>query len=177
MFRVALPLFLLGGSWGCGPTRPPLTPGMGLNPANPAYVRTEDFGALAGDDWKGTLTYLDYQPPYEDVTIPAELTIALSSRSVRLAHRYPEEPKANEQSEVPVSEDGSRIDGDRVTVRRRTQSGALLLVAEGECEDMGRKATCINSYRLETRQLVIRKDVRIEGREDTFRRSEYRFVR
>ena len=77
-----------------------------------ASVNVKDFKPAFGK-WKGSLIYLDYSSgkPY---TMPANVTI---SKDVNNVHRlifafvYPDEPKANGNDTLVISDDGLQVDG------------------------------------------------------------------
>ncbi len=141
-----------------------------------AKVRPADLAPLVGDDWKGTLTYLNDDVPTEDVTLPVDLAVAQNGDTFELYFDYPEEPAANGRAEVSISEDG-RMLNDETVKRRMEEDETLTLVTEAACTDSGVDATCEYTYDVSPSAFSIRKMVTLDGEPDAFRRNHYSFTR
>ncbi len=150
---------------------PPVT-----EPDAPPTASLDDFRDLIGDDWLGSLTYLNYGEPKQDFTIPAALSVRESETGLGLYFQYPDEPDQNSRSALSITEEGRVVNGDTLTERSETGE-TLTLVTEGACQDMGQPATCEMIYTISDTALSIRKMVQYDGAAESFRRNEFEFVR
>lgn len=141
-----------------------------------AKVRVSDIAVLVGDDWEGTLTYLNYGEPKKDVTIPAKLAVAQNHDMFELYFEFPEEPDANGRAELVISDDGRMLNDETVT-RRMEEDGTLTLVTESDCKDAAVQAKCEFTYDISPSALSIRKMVTLDGDTDAYRRNHYSFTR
>ncbi len=127
-------------------------------------------------DWRGALTYLNYQEPFDYFTIPAEATVSVDGDKVTIAYRYPDEPRQNGESTARLSKDGRAFDGQPIVSATATDD-AYAFVTRYACEDMGKKATCEMTYRAGAADLYIGKRVTYADGGDPFLRNEYRLAR
>lgn len=135
------------------------------------------LAVIAGDDWTGGLTYLNYGEPVKDFTIPAELDVEIVENGLKLAYIYPEEPQQNSIVTAKVSADGTKLMGAKITANRLLESGAREIVTTYACQDMGQTATCEMIYQLSETEFSVRKMVTYAGASETFRRNAYSFTR
>jgi hypothetical protein len=146
-------------------------------PAPAAPVITEaDTALILGEGWTGTLTYRDYSPPYDLVTLRTTLEVTRTASGLDLFLRYPDEPKADGSSALEISTDGRLIDGDPIISRSKT-GGQLVFVTEGACEDDDRPATCRHTYSLSETQFGMAKSVDFGDAEPAVERNAYTFTR
>ena len=128
--------------------------------------------------WKGTLTYLDYQSgkPY---TMPAKILVTNEkegSNSFTLFFEYPDEPKANAKDTLTISKKGTVIDGCRV-VEKKQADGNLVLITEKKGKDDDRKAVLRYTYTIGPSVFIIHKDVKFTGEEKWIMRNEFKMSR
>ena len=146
--------------------------------ATPAVqVARGDFGSLMGDDWTGTLSYLDYttNQPSE---IPVEITVrSASDRTIVYQIRYPRESEYNEIQRIRISSDGTRIDGNPIISRTRGADGRLVLVTEGRSSDNSEPADVRYTYEIGARAFDISQQVRPDGTEAYFERNRFSLTR
>ena len=128
---------------------------------------------IALGDWTGSLTYIDYQSnkPY---TMPANLEVkpGKNSRELILHRIYPNEPKANGKGKIKISEDGLMLNKEAVVAKEVLTDG-IKIITEYSGKDNNQKAQIRNTYILQARSLVIRKEVQFEDSEDWLKRSEF----
>ena len=136
-----------------------------------------DLAMVAGTDWTGSLTYLNYQPPFEDVTIPANLEVDATDTGLKLAYIYPDEPHANSTVTLNVSEDGQMMMGEPIVSNTLLESGTREVKTAFACEDMGKAADCEMTYAFGESELKVTKMVTYKGETDAFRRNAYTFTR
>lgn len=132
---------------------------------------------IAGDDWTGSLTYLNYGEPSRDFTIPATLEVDVVENGLKLAYKYPEEPQQNSVVTARVSKDGTKLIGATISANTILESGARQVVTNYSCEDMGRSALCEMTFTFSGNEFRVRKMVTYKGETDGFRRNEYVFTR
>src|SRR5918993_1043340 len=99
-------------------------------PANTPRLKADDFAPLAGAQWKGTLTYLDYRSN-KKTSIPSNLTVTQSAadkRSWTFDYQYPKEPQADGKKTVTIGEDGTTVNDEKVVERTRLAGRALRIV-------------------------------------------------
>ncbi|RIJ24322.1 hypothetical protein D1224_08790 [Henriciella barbarensis] len=143
-------------------------------PALPA-VQPGDLAMLEGS-WAGSLTYRDYSPPHEDVSIPATLTVDKLDEGMRLELKYPDEPSAYDRSMLIASDEGRTLNSEMVLSRTQSDDEVTIVTAS-ECEDDGRPAQCEVTYTLSPKVFEMTKMVALESGEAPFRRNAYAFVR
>ena len=136
-----------------------------------------DLSLAAGTDWTGELTYMNYQAPYEDVTIPANLEVEATESGLKLAYIYPDEPHANSTVIAKISGDGTMLMGEPIVSNQVIISGARELKTTFPCQDMGKSATCEMTYLFGASELKISKMVTYDGETEAFRRNAYTFSR
>lgn len=139
-------------------------------------VSISDFAPVAGDGWKGTLTYLDYQPPHRKVALPASVAVVLNANQITMQVSYPDEPHANSNTSFAIADDGRFINGETVIDRTPISPNGTAIKTQYECEDNGAPARCISDYLLSSNVLQLTKTVIIEGR-PPFVRNKYVFAR
>ena len=156
-----------------------IAPGFAFILAVPA-VSVKDFKPAFGK-WKGTLTYLDYSSgkPY---TMPANIIIRKDKKNdhrLILSFEYPNEPKANGNDTLVVSNDGLQIDGAMITSKEKSAKGDLQVITEkpGIDGNDNRKAVIKHVYTIGTKTFISRKEVRFDGEETFIMRNEYKMIR
>ncbi|MEM6544153.1 MAG: hypothetical protein AAF991_00570 [Pseudomonadota bacterium] len=146
---------------------------------NEPIVTLADLQPLAGENWKGSLTYLNFQEPFKYFTIPAELEVSVidteERKGIELSYRYPEEPQANSKSTILLSANG-RMLGAETVVERADEDGELRIVTRFDCIDNEVDASCSVTYRMSPSTFTFTKTVTV-GEEDAFRRNEFSFTR
>ena len=136
-----------------------------------------DLEIVVGTDWKGSLTYLNYQEPFIDFTIPATLEVTAIETGLQLAYKYPDEPHANSTIQAEIGENGMMLMGEPIVLNTAMEDGGRLIKTAFGCEDMGRSATCEMTYAFSPTELRIKKMVAYDGETEGFRRNEYVFTR
>lgn len=135
------------------------------------------FEIIAGDDWKGSLTYLNYQAPFEDVTIQADVEISLVEAGLKLDYKYPNEPHANSSVLAEITDAGMVFMNEPIVAHTLTDDGIRTVTTAFSCEDMGRPAQCEMTYSFSADALDIKKMVTYESEAEAFRRNAYSFQR
>lgn len=150
--------------------------GLGFSPVDQLpTVSAADFESLAGTDWAGELSYLNYREPTRS-TIPVRLELAIEGDVVMYGLAYPGEAEANNRGDFVIGDDGRSLDGATLVSRER-DGDRLVLVTEKDGEDADRPARLRFTYSLSPNAFSWRKDVRFEGEEDFFNRNEFALTR
>ena len=106
--------------------------------------------------------------------MPANLEVkpGKNSRELILHRIYPNEPKANGKGKIKISEDGLMLNKEAVVAKEVLTDG-IKIITEYSGKDNNQKAQIRNTYILQARSLVIRKEVQFEDSEDWLKRSEF----
>ena len=136
-----------------------------------------DLDNIVGD-WKGSLTYLDYQTN-KPFTMPANLVVKQGKNQYQLVliKVYPNEPKANSKERLKISKDGFRLNKHVVTSRSDLENGQLLIQTEYKGKDNKKKGLIRNSYIMGKNSFIIRKEVQFDYTDDWIKRSEFNYFR
>jgi len=151
--------------------------GQGNSSSNTNKVEKEDIKKFIGK-WSGTLTYLDYtsRKPY---TMPCELTIEGKRKNKKLIlnYSYPNEPKANNKGKIKFSNNGISINKKDITSKAMNTEGQLEILLEYPDKDGNnrKKALVRNIYKIGSKNLTIRKEVKFEDSTEWIMRNEYSF--
>ena len=129
-------------------------------------------------EWKGTLTYLDYQTK-EPFTMPANLRIenGKNKYQFKLSLEYPKEPKANSTDKIKISKDGTKINKANVISNRKISEEEFEIITEYLGKDNNKKTKIRIIYILGKTQLIIRKEVKLKNTENWTLRNEYNYKR
>jgi len=136
-----------------------------------------DFAILQGDEWTGTLSYLDYSNgTREAIAVSVEFD-PIAQHSVTYAIKYPGEGQYNSRETYKWMADDRRLNDADIVRRNVTSDGSIEIVTEADGVDDGRAAKIRTTYVLSSRQFVVRKDVKFSGEDAFINRNEYAFSR
>lgn len=145
----------------------------GLDAANGMTVTMDEFRGLEGDNWEGSLSYLNYNSDKRS-TIPVKLAVkVLNEKALQYAIQYPGEDQHNAKERLKLSSDGTRINGYIITNREQTTDGTLILTTEGKGQDDNRSAEIQVIYAVAADRFSIRKNVRFKKSGAYINRNEY----
>jgi hypothetical protein len=150
---------------------------IGLSGAKPR-VRISDMELLTGDQWTGTLSYLDYSSGKRN-TIKANLLVApLPSNGLSWIFRneYPGEPHANENDTLVIGKKGKLLNGAHVTGRRLSKDTVIVTTEKTSIEDEGKIKQFRYTYRIHPLQFSITKEEKY-GSTPYFERNTYAYKR
>ena len=152
---------------------------FGLVSIKTAKIKANDLQRLAGVQWTGTLTYLDYGKN-KKVSIPSNLLITRSADDKLLwifEFQYPDEPQANSKRNVMIGEDGRSFGDEMVVERTKLANKTLKIVTNKNGMDNDKPALLRFTYLLGPTSFSIRKEVKYEGASEFFERNEYSWRR
>lgn len=134
--------------------------------------------SLASGNWKGTLTYLDYQSgkPYE---MPANMQIGRIGRSsaFKFSHSYPNEASANSIDTVSISNNGKVFNSEEVKSVETLKSGELQIITEilGKDGNDDKPALMRHTYLIGGKTFLIKKEVQFVGTKEWILRHTYSY--
>ena len=139
-------------------------------------VRSADFAPVVGDDWVGSLTYLDYSSG-ERTSIPVKAQVKIVDDATILYRiQYPGEEQYNAQAPLRIKKKGREFDGQRVT-HRLSNKRRLKIITQGTGTDDNKPADIQIVYEIRPDTFSIKKNVRFDGVDEFFNRNVYRFER
>lgn len=146
-----------------------------------AFVRESDIECLVGKNWVGSLEYLDYQSA-KPVTLKCNLKVTrdkASPRTWKFALGYGDEPKANRENLVVLSQDGKSFYGDTVSSRSykagQHNKFTIRITTESQGTDNNKKATLRHLYTITPTSFTDQKLVEFAGESHFFQRNIYRW--
>jgi hypothetical protein len=142
-------------------------------------VSVKDFKPAYGK-WTGTITYLDYTSG-KPFAMPANVKISKNNKDAQqliFAFEYPQEPKANGNDTLVISQDGMMIDDTKV-VSKESKDGGLQIISEKDGVDgnENKKALIRYIYRISKKSFVKRKEVKFDGKDKFILRNEFKMSR
>ena len=142
-------------------------------------VSNKDFKSLSGE-WKGKLTYLDYSSN-KPFTMPAEININRIGKSnmYLLAHKYPNEPKANSYDTMIISTDGRKIDEETIISKRTLDHNTIEIETQkpGKDGNDNKPALIKHTYSIGKLNYKTTKEVQFVGETKWIKRNEFSYVR
>jgi len=136
-------------------------------------ISSADFKPLVGS-WSGTLTYLNYSDgtPF---SMPVELRIVEieEPNNFTFYFSFPDEPHANSEETVSISDHGTMLNGDPVISKNLLEGGKLEVVTESIGTDDEKPATIRHTYTIGADVFITKKDVLFDGAQEWFNRNEF----
>lgn len=140
-------------------------------------VSSNDFKALVGQ-WKGSLTYLDYSSN-KPFSMPAEIKVENfeKTNAIRYFISYPEEPKANEYDTLFISENGTMLNGEKITSKKIDNEKGLIIITESKGVDGNddKPALFRHTYTISSKNYAMKKEVQFVGEKEWLLRNSYSF--
>lgn len=142
-------------------------------------VLESDFDRVAGIDWKGSLTYLDYSSK-KPVEIKSALYVksALNQPSSWMWNvGYTDEPDHNSGGLLSLRFKGQFINDEKVIDRVVLGSGDVKITTEYKGDDDGKPALNRHVYILGGKEISLQKLVKFQSDMSFFERHIYRWKR
>lgn len=134
------------------------------------------FSLLTSDNWKGKLTYKDYQSGKE-VDIPAAMKIKLvKENEISLEYIYPDEPHMNNTSKAKLDLEKKKLEGHDIK-SIENENGTVTIIAEYQGKDNGKKADIRLTYSISENQFSMKKEYKGKDTENFKLRNIYSFSR
>ncbi len=147
--------------------------------AGPAKLVPADIDQLAGERWKGTLTYLDYTSN-RPTTIPSSLAVTrvqAQPNAWEFAFGYSDEPQADNRNTLVLSPDGRTFAGETVLERSQLPGGGTRIVTAEQGKDDNKPATLRYVYTITPGEFSITKFVKYADSPGEIERNTYRWKR
>lgn len=139
-------------------------------------LKDTDLTAVVSDNWEGNLTYIDYSNDKE-VKIACHMKIEkLKKNTFKAYYIYPDEPHANGDNEVKITEDGKRFE-DREVIQAEKKGKYFVIKTIEKGKDNNKEATLYYTYKFNDKELSIRKEVQTIGSSEMKFRNEYKFTK
>ena len=147
-----------------------------LNVAKSQVIKMDDLQFLI-NDWKGTLTYIDYKSgkPY---TMPAEISFKKLSANELLAQQiYPDEPKANSVDTFVIGKLGKFFNDNKIIKVEHLPNNGIEITTQvkGKDGNDNKPALLKHIYTITEHTFTNRKEVKFIGSKNWQLRNEYKF--
>lgn len=142
-------------------------------------VIASDFDRIAGIDWKGSLTYLDYTSK-KSVEIKSTLYVkkAINQPSSWMWNvGYTDEPDHNNGELLSLRFQGRFINDEKVIDRVVVGAGDVKITTEYKGDDDGKPALNRHVYVLGDKEISLQKLVKFQSDKSFFERHIYRWKR
>ncbi len=136
-------------------------------------VLISDFESLNHTEWKGTLTYMDYQSG-EPTTIETMLQITIEGNGVKSNMQYVYEPHKNNKSSVSIKKDGTYYGNEKI-VSNTINNDTRTIVTTYEGKDNGEKVTMFITHKFNDTNYTISKKVVYKNTKESLVRNTYKF--
>lgn len=140
-------------------------------------ISSADFKPLIGS-WTGTLNYINYSDG-EPFSMPVELRIFQieETNNFSFYFSFPDEPDANSEETVSISDDGTMLNGEPVISKHLLEDGNLEIATESMGTDANKPATIRHTYTIGADVFITRKYVQFVGQEEWINRNEFSFTK
>ena len=138
-------------------------------------IKISDFEDLNNTNWKGTLTYKDYQSGKLQ-TIDATMQFKISGDKIISNIQYTYEPHKNNKSVIKIKNNGSYFGKEKVISFSNT-NGKRILKTKYKAKDNGRKADIIVTHILTDSSYIVSKEVIYLDTKERLIRNAYNYVK
>lgn len=138
-------------------------------------IQLSDFKILNNTNWKGKLTYKDYQSG-KPTSIDATMQIEIDEEKIVYNIQYTYEPKKNNQSSVKIKKNGTYYGSEKV-VSNSFENGVRTFVTTYEGRDNGKKATMYMTRQFSDNTYTVTKEVQLKDSKERFIRNTYEFTK
>ncbi|MEZ4875534.1 MAG: hypothetical protein R2793_08820 [Flavobacteriaceae bacterium] len=142
-------------------------------------LTAEDLTLLVGV-WEGSLTYRDYQTD-EPYTLPAMIQISNTEdkHTLKVVTSFPNEPKANNTSTWIISENGTKLNGEKVvSVKKLGDGGCEIITNEEGIDGNDNKPALMKiTYTIGKETFTNKKEVLFEGTKEWIERNKFSATR
>ena len=137
------------------------------------YVDIQDFEILNNTQWKGQLTYRDYQSG-KWTPIDAAMQIIIKGHSIKTAIQYTYEPSKNNKSTVRLKKEGRFFGNERV-ISNTVLDGFRIIKTCFEGKDDNKKAMIFITHKFNKNNYSITKEVQYANTTERIIRNKYQF--
>lgn len=138
-------------------------------------LKLEHFQILNNSNWKGTLTYKDYQSGKLSI-VETTLQIEIKGDKILSNLQYTYEPQKNNKSSVRIKNNGTFFGNEKV-VSNTIKDGLRTFVSTYKGKDDGKKAFMYITHTFSQDFYKVVKEVQYEGSDNRFVRNTYEYKR
>ena len=132
-----------------------------------------DFEILNHTNWKGQLTYKDYQSG-KMTSIDATMQIKLEGERILTSIQYTYEPNKNNNSSVKIKKKGTYFGNEKI-ISNTLKNGKRTFVTTYEGRDNNQKATMYITHEFDDSTYKVTKQVMYQNSNERFVRNTYQF--
>lgn len=136
-------------------------------------LNLSDFEILNNTQWKGQLTYKDYQSGKQQ-TIDATMQIKIEGKKITSSVQYTYEPNKNNTYSVKLKKNGTYFGNEKV-ISNTFKNGTRTFITTYEGRDNGKKATMYITHQFNDTSYTFTKEVQYENETERFTRNTYQF--
>ena len=136
-------------------------------------ISIKDFESLNNTNWKGTLSYLDYQSG-EISNVETTLQIKIEGDKVKSNMQYTYEPNKNNKSSVQIKKSGTHYGNEKI-VSNTFKNGTRTIVTTYTGKDDNRKANIFITHKFNNTCYKIQKKVVFINTNESIVRNTYTF--
>ena len=137
-------------------------------------VSINDFEILNNTNWKGTLTYLDYQSG-KTVPVSTTMQIGVTDKAIEQDIQYTWEPNKNVRTKTKIKKNGRYLGKQKVISKIIKEDGTVILLTSYEGKDDNKKATMFFTYEFNNNNYKVTKEVQFDGSNERFMRNNYNY--
>ncbi len=138
-------------------------------------IKLSDFESIDNTNWKGTLTYTDYQSG-ELETIDATMQFKIEGDKIITNVQYTYEPHKNNKGSVKIKKNGTYFGNEKV-VSFVKENGTKVLVTTYRGKDNGRKADMYMTRTLTDSTYSVSKEVVYLDTKEKLTRNTYNYTK
>ncbi len=138
-------------------------------------LKLSDFEILNNTNWKGQLTYKDYQSG-EPRSIDATMQIKIEGEKITSNVQYTYEPHKNNKSSVKIKKNGTYY-GNEKLISNTNENGTTTFVTTYKGRDDGKKATMFMTHHFNDTTYKVTKEVQFKNSNERFIRNTYEFTK
>ena len=141
--------------------------------AQKTFIEPSDIAILNRTEWKGQLTYKDYQSG-EWTPVEATMQISVKGAKIKTSIQYSYEPNKNRTSTVKLKDGGNYYGNERV-LSNELRDDYRLIKTTYKGKDDNRNATIFITYKFNSEQYIITKEVLYYDSNTKIIRNKYEF--
>ncbi|MBV7267592.1 hypothetical protein [Winogradskyella luteola] len=138
-------------------------------------IKLSDFESIDNTNWKGTLTYTDYQSG-ELETIDATMQFKIDGDKIKTSVQYTYEPNKNYNGSVKIRKNGTYFGNEKV-VSFTEDNGTKVLVTTHRGKDDNRKADMYITHTLTDTTYIVSKEVVYLDTKERLTRNTYNYTK
>lgn len=145
--------------------------------AQEPVILKEDIAMIEGK-WKGTLSYRDFKSG-KDVTMPCNLSLEVKKkgRDLVMSYDYPDNSGWNSKDNISISDDGKKINGEKITSRKQLENGSVEIIIESKGQDGSTPATIRQIITIGPNLFTLSRQVQYMTTGEKFVRNQYKWSR